>query len=125
VRFPDDEDLKGAAVALMRLQDVYKLETRDIASGNIQGRKSSGELEGKPHHSFILLNLTLDICDGYFLAHDCFELGRIAYNDRDYYHTLMWMQEALNRLPHETPPTAVEADILEYLAFALYQQGFL
>lgn len=57
------------------------------------------------------------------LAHDCFELGRISYNDRDYYHTLMWMQEALNRMKHEDPPTAVEADILEYLGFALYQQG--
>lgn len=47
VKFPDEEDLKGAAVALMRLQDVYKLDTKDIASGNIQGRKSAGELEGE------------------------------------------------------------------------------
>lgn len=46
VKFPDDEDLKGAAVALMRLQDTYRLETRDMAQGNIQGVKRSSELEG-------------------------------------------------------------------------------
>uniref|UniRef100_A0A915KVQ1 Prolyl 4-hydroxylase alpha-subunit N-terminal domain-containing protein n=1 Tax=Romanomermis culicivorax TaxID=13658 RepID=A0A915KVQ1_ROMCU len=103
VHFPTDEDFKGVAVALMRLQDVYKLETRDMAQGMIKGHRSSSELE----------------------AHDCFELGRIAYNEGDYYHTLMWMQEALNRMEHENPPTATEADILEYLAYALYQQGNL
>jgi prolyl 4-hydroxylase len=100
-KFPDDEDLKGAAIALMRLQDTYRLETRDMAQGKIQGVKRADELQ----------------------AHDCFELGRIAYNQADYYHTLMWMQEAMNRMEHESPPTATEVDILEYLAFAMYQQG--
>lgn len=57
------------------------------------------------------------------LAHDCFELGRIAYNQADYYHTLMWMEEAMARAHREDPPTASEPEILEYLAFAMYQQG--
>lgn len=59
----------------------------------------------------------------YDLAHDCFEIGRLSYNSEDYYHTLLWMQEALDRSEKENPPTATEADILEYLAFALYKQG--
>uniref|UniRef100_A0A915DIP8 Fe2OG dioxygenase domain-containing protein n=1 Tax=Ditylenchus dipsaci TaxID=166011 RepID=A0A915DIP8_9BILA len=35
----------------------------------------------------------------------------------------MWMDEALDRLKREMPQTSSEADILEYLAFALYKQG--
>lgn len=48
-KFPDDEDLKGAAIALMRLQDTYRLETRDMAQGKIQGVKRADELQGTIH----------------------------------------------------------------------------
>lgn len=37
LKFPSDEDLNGAAVALMRLQDTYKLETASIAKGELNG----------------------------------------------------------------------------------------
>jgi prolyl 4-hydroxylase len=33
------------------------------------------------------------------------------------------MQEAMDRSEKEDPPTATEANILEYLAFALFKQG--
>lgn len=56
-------------------------------------------------------------------AIDCFELGRIAYLQQDYYHTLIWMQEALDRLYKEEQPTADEAEILEHLGFSMYHQG--
>jgi len=101
VKFPDQEDLNGAATALMRLQDTYKLETTEIAEGRLAGLQRTSPLE----------------------AHDCFELGRIAYNQADYYHTLMWMEESMARVHREDPPTASESEILEYLAFAMYQQG--
>ena len=41
---------------------------------------------------------------------------------KDYYHTIIWMQEAIERL---TPTTTEvnEVQILEYLSFALYEQG--
>jgi prolyl 4-hydroxylase len=101
IKFPTTEDLNGAAIALMRLQDVYRLEPRDIANGHIKGAADADSLN----------------------AHDCYELGRTAYNQADYYHTIMWMQEALNRLEHEQPPSIAESEVLEYLAFSLYQQG--
>jgi prolyl 4-hydroxylase len=102
VKFPSKEDLDGAATALLRLQDTYNLDTNQIAEGKI-----SGTARAKP-----------------LTAHDCFELGRISYNQADYYHTLMWMQEALDRLHREAQePTIKEAEILEYLAFSMYQQG--
>ncbi len=47
LRFPDDEDLKGAAVALMRLQDTYKLDTHALAEGKLLGgKKYSRHLTG-------------------------------------------------------------------------------
>ena len=103
VRFPDAEDLDGAAVALLRLQDVYALETSQMANGIIApGANESPRLT----------------------ADDCFELGRQSYVKEDFYHTVLWMQEALERL-HTTQfnPAEVEVDILEYLAFATYRLG--
>lgn len=35
-KFPDANDLNGAAVALTRLQQTYKLNTSDLANGKIK-----------------------------------------------------------------------------------------
>lgn len=102
LRFPDEEDLTGAAFALLRLQDTYRLDTASLAKGRIQGvTRPSPELS----------------------AGDCFELGRQSYNNEDHYHTVLWMQEALDRVDEEVDKTADRAEILEYLAFSTYQQG--
>uniref|UniRef100_A0A672JTR1 Procollagen-proline, 2-oxoglutarate 4-dioxygenase (proline 4-hydroxylase), alpha polypeptide 2 n=1 Tax=Sinocyclocheilus grahami TaxID=75366 RepID=A0A672JTR1_SINGR len=37
--FPDDEDEKGAAKALMRLQDTYKLDSESFSKGNLPGQR--------------------------------------------------------------------------------------
>ncbi|KAL7078512.1 hypothetical protein ACQ4LE_002658 [Meloidogyne hapla] len=100
-RFPTDEDLNGAAVGLLRLQDTYRLDTSDLANGIVKNVKI-----GKGMNAF-----------------DCFEIGRIAYNEEDYFHSLVWMQEALDRVKREMPPSIAESEILEYLAFALFKQG--
>nr|XP_050048009.1 prolyl 4-hydroxylase subunit alpha-1-like isoform X2 [Dermacentor andersoni] len=102
LRFPDEEDLTGAAVALLRLQDTYRLDTASLAKGRIQGvTRPSPELS----------------------AGDCFELGRQSYNNEDHYHTVLWMQEALDRVDEEVDKTADRTEILEYLAFSTFQQG--
>ncbi|KAK2582088.1 hypothetical protein KPH14_002791 [Odynerus spinipes] len=101
LKFPTDEDLNGAAVALMRLQDTYKLETAQVARGVLNGVQYSTGLS----------------------AGDCFELGRQSYHNRDYYHTVLWMQEAMDRLQEEQNATTSKPDILEYLAFSTYMQG--
>ena len=46
--FPDQEDLQGAATALMRLQDTYALQTEQLARGEIEGAQITEELSG-PH----------------------------------------------------------------------------
>ncbi|CAI2349116.1 unnamed protein product [Caenorhabditis sp. 36 PRJEB53466] len=103
VRYPTADDLSGAATGLLRLQDTYRLDTKDLADGKIYSDQG---------------NYT-------FSARDCFEIARAAYNEHDFYHTVTWMQEAQRRLADEPEPTADIEDILEYLAFALYKQNNL
>lgn len=56
------------------------------------------------------------------IALECFDLGRLAYTNADYYHTLMWMQEALDHLDQEPNPTSInKIDILDHLAYATSQ----
>ncbi len=47
MKFPTHEDLEGSAVALLRLQDTYKLKTDEIAEGKIQGTKRADKMNGK------------------------------------------------------------------------------
>ncbi|CAG9536720.1 unnamed protein product [Cercopithifilaria johnstoni] len=104
VKNPTTEDLTGAAMALLRLQDTYRLNVKEIADGKI---------------------LNSSVVQP-FAARDCFDIGRAAYNMNDYYHTLMWMEEAQERLRNEMPHETVQLkEILEYLAFALFKQGNL
>ncbi|XP_053244543.1 prolyl 4-hydroxylase subunit alpha-1 isoform X1 [Podarcis raffonei] len=102
--FPNDEDQTGAAKALLRLQDTYNLDTDTISRGNLPGVK---------HKTFLT-------------AEDCFELGKIAYTEADYYHTELWMEQALKQLDDgEVSPSIGKVSVLDYLSYAVYQQGDL
>lgn len=90
----------------MRLQDTYKLETSSIARGELNGVQYSTEMT----------------------SNDCFEMGRQSYLNKDYYHTSLWMNEAITRLAGDNgneTTTTPRAEILEYLAFSIYKQGKL
>ena len=52
---PTYEDLQGSVNALLRLQDVYKLDVSDIAAGSVAG-VSSSQLSGKLSQIKILDN---------------------------------------------------------------------
>ncbi|XP_061174992.1 prolyl 4-hydroxylase subunit alpha-1-like isoform X2 [Saccostrea echinata] len=97
---PKYEDLKGAVTALLRLQDTYQLDTNNLAQGRI--------------HSMVSSSMS---------ASDCFEIGKLTYNDEDFYHTTMWMEKALALVAIEKNRTVQRVDILDYLAFSLYKQG--
>jgi prolyl 4-hydroxylase len=115
--------LNGAAVALMRLQDTYHLNTASVARGELNGVQYSTEMSGKINAQFKLSLRGFCNLASNFSAGDCFELGRQSYNNGDYYHTSLWMNEALDRLSHETNKTTTRQDILEYLAFSTYMEG--
>ncbi|CAF0822451.1 unnamed protein product [Rotaria sp. Silwood1] len=100
--FPTFEDYTGSAIGLMRLQDTYKLNTSQLANGELSSKFKSKRLS----------------------ALECYDLGRVAYTHGDFYHTLMWMQEALDHLDTETNNTSInKIDILDHLAYATSQQG--
>ena len=46
--FPGQEDLAGAAEALLRLQDTYALGTHQIATGDLMGVHDSPRMSGIP-----------------------------------------------------------------------------
>ncbi|XP_063047283.1 prolyl 4-hydroxylase subunit alpha-1b isoform X1 [Engraulis encrasicolus] len=101
--FPTDEDQTGAAKALLRLQDTYMLDANTISVGNLPGviHKSPMTVE------------------------DCYELGKIAYTDADYYHTELWMAQALRQLDEGEESTIDKITVIDYLSYAIYQQGEL
>ncbi|XP_027886106.1 prolyl 4-hydroxylase subunit alpha-1-like isoform X2 [Xiphophorus couchianus] len=107
-RFPNDDDQTGAAKALMRLQDTYKLDTETISSGRLPGSSSVATTSSV---------LTVE---------DCYDLGKVAYSDVDYYHTELWMAQALKQLEQGEESSVVDAiAILDYLSYSVYQQGEL
>ena len=99
MKFPTDEDLAGAASALIRLQDTYGMKTEEIARGKLNGVQFSIEMSSE----------------------DCFEIGRQSYINSDFRHTILWMNEALNRLNNDS--NLNRADVLEYLAFSTFKEG--
>nr|XP_046266886.1 prolyl 4-hydroxylase subunit alpha-2 isoform X1 [Scatophagus argus] len=101
--FPDEEDETGAAKALMRLQDTYQLDSEAFSRGKLPGVYSSAIL-------------TVD---------DCFDMGKTAYNDADYYHAVLWMQQSLKQLDAGEEAVVSKADILDYLSYSVYQMGDL
>lgn len=56
---------------------------------------------------------------------DCFELGKIAYSETDYYHTELWMAQALRQLDEGEETEVDAATVLDYLSYSVYQQGAL
>ncbi|XP_069052046.1 prolyl 4-hydroxylase subunit alpha-2 isoform X1 [Lepisosteus oculatus] len=99
--FPDEEDEKGAAKALMRLQDTYKLDPESISKGRLPGVKFNAVL-------------TVD---------DCYDMGKTAYNEGDYYHTVLWMQQALKQLDEGEEAVVTKSDVFDYLSYSVYQMG--
>ncbi|XP_049728655.1 prolyl 4-hydroxylase subunit alpha-2 isoform X1 [Elephas maximus indicus] len=101
--FPTDEDETGAAKALMRLQDTYKLDTDKISRGELPGTKYQATLS----------------------VDDCFGLGRLAYNEGDYYHTVLWMEQVLKQLDAGEEATTPKTQVLDYLSYTVFQLGDL
>ncbi|XP_077594606.1 prolyl 4-hydroxylase subunit alpha-1-like [Stigmatopora nigra] len=103
--FPNENDQKGAAEALLRLQDTYELDTDTLANGKLPGS------------SQLRTNLTVD---------DCYDLGIMAYTKDDFYHTVLWMSQAFRQMERgESPQLVKPAKILDYLSYSYWKQGDL
>ncbi|XP_013187300.1 prolyl 4-hydroxylase subunit alpha-1 [Amyelois transitella] len=103
VKYPAAEDLSGAAHALIRLQETYRLNVKDLAEGMLNGVVYSTPMT----------------------TSDCFELARALYSDKDYKNALPWFLETLRK--YKTDSEGIynfdEVDILEYIGFSHYLSG--
>ncbi|VDP19684.1 unnamed protein product [Onchocerca flexuosa] len=104
INYPTEEDLLDAAIGLLRLQDKYQMDTKDVADEKVLN---------SPMRTIALT------------AGDCFEIGRVANDQYDYYHAIIRMQEAREHVEKEVVPTANLEDILEYLVFSMFKQDNL
>lgn len=105
---PDEEDVTGAINAMLRLQDTYEIPTHQLVDGHFLANDVSYQATGEA------LPTLSEV--------DCIDIGKSAYGSGDFYHAVLWLQEALDRLPAGTPDSQ-KVDVLDYLAFALYKQG--
>ncbi|XP_061396385.1 prolyl 4-hydroxylase subunit alpha-1-like [Musca vetustissima] len=74
VTLPTDDDLRGAARGLSRLQQIYKLDITNFTRGYIKDRNYSSEMS----------------------AYNCYILGKSLYESKEYLAASEWLLEALN-----------------------------
>lgn len=102
--FPTIEDHKGAIDALLRLQGVYKLEAKSLAQGNIKGAEDISKYQ---------LNF-----------YDIYDIGVRSYHKEDWPHAVEWLSLALEEVESGRGVENIHiADIIDHLAFALFNVG--
>ncbi|OWA51232.1 Prolyl 4-hydroxylase subunit alpha-2 [Hypsibius exemplaris] len=103
VRFPEAEDIRGAAEGFVRLQRTYKIKTEDFAAGNITGIAKAQALG----------------------AFDCYLIGHRLAVDGSHDYAINWLEIALRKWHEEKedPPAIREADILDWLQYSYYHGG--
>jgi prolyl 4-hydroxylase len=99
-RFPSKDDYKGAVIAIMRLQDTYLITPRNLTSPTLGGVPAVN-----------------------FTARDCFDIGRAAYEQENWWFVKEWMLECLNKLDQEPSEDVDLALVYDHLSFAEYQLG--
>ncbi|KAM4589321.1 prolyl 4-hydroxylase subunit alpha-3 [Fundulus diaphanus] len=114
---PKVEDLRGAAKGLMRLQDVYSLQVSSLVKGRFQ-RVSNGGV--------------IDVCSPAvsvsLSGDDCFLVGKVAYEQEDFYHSVQWLEESVRLFRGVGRQWIPEnegtlEDALDHLAFSHFKTG--
>ncbi|XP_032879096.1 prolyl 4-hydroxylase subunit alpha-3 [Amblyraja radiata] len=116
-RLPKAEDLVGAAKGLMRLQDVYALSIKGLIKGEFL--QSIGEDVSSIYRPTVSSTLSAD---------DCFQIGKVAYDMEDYYHSVTWLEEAVTLFRQSLGIWVTEdqgslEEALDHLAFSHYMIG--
>jgi len=97
---PREEDLHGAAQALIRLQDVYELDIRDISKGDLgSGRQR------------MVTKAQLSAQDCLFMGKHCFNSGALA-------RSLEWFEEAWVMAGMEGNKTLKQEQVQQFLDHA-------
>ncbi|XP_041797044.1 prolyl 4-hydroxylase subunit alpha-3 [Chelmon rostratus] len=114
---PKREDLQGAAKGLMRLQDVYSLQVASLVKGRFQRVTN-----GKP------TDIYLPTVSVLLSGDDCFLVGKVAYEQEDYYHSVQWLEESVRLFRGTGGEWSPEnegtlEDALDHLAFSHFKTG--
>lgn len=98
--FPTEEDLSGAAKGIIRIQNFYNLDSAAIAQGELNGHQYDSQLS----------------------AHDCYQIGKTAYDEKHYYDSVQWMSEAVRQWKTEVNKTIDVSIVLTLHARAYYNE---
>ncbi|XP_008279189.1 prolyl 4-hydroxylase subunit alpha-3 [Stegastes partitus] len=114
---PKLEDLQGAAKGLMRLQDVYALQVSSLVRGRFQ-RVANGEA----------VDVYMPAVSVPLSGDDCFLVGKVAYEQEDYYHSVQWLEESVRLFRGPGGEWSPEnegtlEDALDHLAFSHFKTG--
>ncbi|GLD53444.1 prolyl 4-hydroxylase subunit alpha-3 [Lates japonicus] len=114
---PKLEDLQGAAKGLMRLQDVYALQVASLVRGRFQR-----VTDGKP------IDICMPTVSVPLSGDDCFLVGKVAYEQEDYYHSVQWLEESVRLFRGTGGEWSPEnegtlEDALDHLAFSHFKTG--
>ncbi|KAM3875103.1 prolyl 4-hydroxylase subunit alpha-3 [Diretmus argenteus] len=114
---PKLEDLQGAAKGLMRLQDVYALQVGSLVRGRFQRAAN-----GSP------IDIYMPSVSTPLSGDDCFLVGKVAYEQEDYYHSVQWLEESVRLFRGKGGEWSPEnegtlEDALDHLAFSHFKTG--
>lgn len=115
---PSQEDLNDAALALIRLQDTYNLNMTDLANGHIHHTDSRIQMSGECFAPSLKRHL-MSPSPPLNSARDCLFLGKNAFNNGYYGHSLDWFEEALMRAHLEGNHTASVDEITPFYRMAI------
>ncbi|OCT96435.1 hypothetical protein XELAEV_18014113mg [Xenopus laevis] len=99
------------------IQDVYSLNVNGLVKGIFQ-RSSSSESK----------LLYTPLRPSKMSADDCFQIGKVAYDMEDYYHSIPWLEEAVSLFHGSygdwfTEDEGSLEEALDYLAFSYFKAG--
>ncbi|XP_055356153.1 LOW QUALITY PROTEIN: prolyl 4-hydroxylase subunit alpha-1-like [Paramacrobiotus metropolitanus] len=105
LRFPEEEDIKGAAEGFVRLQRTYKITTEDFASGKIP----NWNVTQVPPMS----------------ALDCYLIGHRLAQEGVHDYAANWLEISLRKFDEEKEemPKIRKVDIVDWLQYAYYHGG--
>uniref|UniRef100_A0A672Y768 Prolyl 4-hydroxylase subunit alpha-3 n=1 Tax=Sphaeramia orbicularis TaxID=375764 RepID=A0A672Y768_9TELE len=114
---PKLEDLQGAAKGLMRLQDVYALQVASLVRGHFRSVTNGQATD------IYMPDVSVPLS-----GDDCFLVGKVAYDQEDYYHSVQWLEESVRLFRGSGGEWSPEnegtlKDALDHLAFSHFKVG--
>ncbi|XP_036379788.1 prolyl 4-hydroxylase subunit alpha-2 [Megalops cyprinoides] len=102
-QIPSDEDLDGVALGLVRLQETYRLQPKNILEG---GLMELGTME----------TLSPD---------EAFHVATVAHKNLKFHYAFLWVQEALKQLEEGSVARVTKKEVINFLAPFSFQMGDL